>query len=226
MGLQLQEIQWMYGPRTSIPVRELVEFILRNGYSPVELSIVNFGRDSAAELPINDVAYAMSVLSSLLISNATRYTTSVGSFYSTNDYESLASQYDAGFHTLPIQNNSGEITGVFVPLRLSEEDSYADYKVVDAFYLESIVGNEKVRILFIERPLGFEMKGNFWVALKSIFPELTQRLFESFEDETEMDYLSVPQIQNIWLELSYAPSIEESSFFIINYNRRRPAMKE
>ena len=56
MGLQLQEIQWMYGPRTSIPVRELVEFILRNGYTPVELSIVNVGRDAAAELPINDVA--------------------------------------------------------------------------------------------------------------------------------------------------------------------------
>ena len=219
----------MYGPRESIPVRELVEFILRNGYTPVELSIVNSWRsDGLVELPINDVAYAMSVLSSLLISNATRYTTPVGSFYSTNDYESLASQYDAGFHTLPIQgqaglrSNSGEITGVFVPLRLSEDDSYADYKVVDAFYLESRVGNEKVRILFIERPLGSQMSRFQWLAFQDMFQPTTQRLLERFEIDTEMDYLSTPQIQNIWLELSYAPLIELASFFIINYNRRRP----
>ena len=224
MGLQLQEIQWMYGPRESIPLRELVEFILRNGYTPVELSVVN--QDSTGEIPVNDVAYAMSVLSSLLISNATRYTTLVGSFFTTDVYKSIADNFDAGFHTLPIQNNSGEITGVFVPLRLSEEDSYADYKIVDAFYLESRVGNERVRILFVERPLGSQMSRVQWLAFQDMFPELTQRLLEIFEDETEMDYLSTPQIQNIWLELSYAPSIEESSFFIINYNRRRPAMKE
>jgi len=224
MGLQLQEIQWMYGPQETIPVRELVEFILRNGYTPVELSVVN--TDSTGEIPVNDVAYAISVLSSLLISNRNRYTTSVGSFYSTDVYKSIADESDAGFHTLILQNNSGEITGRFIPLRLSEEDSYADYKIVDAFYLESRVGNERVRILFIERPLGFEMSGFQWSAFKDMFPERTQRLLELFEDETEMDYLSAPQIQNIWLELSYLPPTEESSFFIINYNKRRPAMKD
>ena len=139
----------------------------------------------------------------------------------------MAGQYDAGFHTLPINNFSlGEIVGVFVPLRLSEEDSYADYKVVDAFYLESRVGNEKVRILFAERPLGSQMSRVQWLAFQDMFPELTQRLLERFEDETEMDYLSTPQIQNIWLELGYAPLIKLASFFIINYNRRRPAIKE
>lgn len=228
MGLQLQEIQWMYGPRKSIPLRELVEFILRNGYTPVELSIVNVGSNSAVELPINDVAYAMSLLSSLLISNATIFTTPESPFFSTEAYHDMADSYDAGYHTLPIQNNRqrGEIMGVFVPLRLSEEDSYADYKVVDAFYLESRLGNEKVRILFIERPLGSEISGNYVSAFKDMFQPTTQLLLELFEDENEMDYLSAPQIQNIWLELIYAPSIEESSFFIINYNRRRPSMKE